>query len=238
MSARSCLTRSRRRTSSPMRRTRRDDAKLLDELGDVLFQVHFLACCSRSAAPATWRASPSTSTEKLIRRHPHVFGEAEAATQRRGAAQLGRDQADRARARAGRVRRSAREPAGAAVRPQGAAARGLDRVRLRGDRGTPAVGPRRARRAERRARPTTSDSTSSATSCSPRSTSPASSTSTPSWRCARRPTVSAVACRPASISRHPSGRNWNDLGDRGATRLLRRRACRPTEVARDGSRAA
>ena len=37
-------------------------------------------CCSRSAAPATWPRSPSTVAQKLIRRHPHVFGEVEAAT--------------------------------------------------------------------------------------------------------------------------------------------------------------
>ena len=35
----------------------RDDAKLPDELGDVLFQVHFLALLSRSGAPATSRGS-------------------------------------------------------------------------------------------------------------------------------------------------------------------------------------
>ena len=37
-----------------------DDAKLLDELGDVLFQVHFLSLLLRSAAPARWPRSPST----------------------------------------------------------------------------------------------------------------------------------------------------------------------------------
>ena len=33
-------------------------------------------CCSRSAAPGRWPTSPSTAA-KLIRRHPHVFGEVE-----------------------------------------------------------------------------------------------------------------------------------------------------------------
>ena len=39
-------------------------------------------CCSRSATRARWARSPTRSTEKLIRRHPHVFGEAEAETSR------------------------------------------------------------------------------------------------------------------------------------------------------------
>ena len=42
-SARSCRIRWRRRTSSPTPRNSGDDAKLLDELGDVLFQVYFLS---------------------------------------------------------------------------------------------------------------------------------------------------------------------------------------------------
>ena len=48
-SARSSRTRSRRPTSWPRRPTRGDDAKLLDELGDVLFQVHFLVAAARGA---------------------------------------------------------------------------------------------------------------------------------------------------------------------------------------------
>ena len=37
-------------------------------------------CCSRSAAPGTSRGSPTQVTDKLIRRHPHVFGDVEADT--------------------------------------------------------------------------------------------------------------------------------------------------------------
>jgi XTP/dITP diphosphohydrolase/tetrapyrrole methylase family protein/MazG family protein/ATP diphosphatase len=37
-----------------------DDAKLVDELGDVLFQVYFWRSCSRSAARAAWPRWPST----------------------------------------------------------------------------------------------------------------------------------------------------------------------------------
>ena len=59
---------------------RRDDAKLLDELGDVLFQVHFLALLLEERDAGDLAAVAEHCTEKLIRRHPHVFGETEAAT--------------------------------------------------------------------------------------------------------------------------------------------------------------
>ena len=56
---------------------RRDDAKLLDELGDVLFQVHFLALLLEERGAGDLAAVARHATEKLIRRHPHVFGEVE-----------------------------------------------------------------------------------------------------------------------------------------------------------------
>jgi MazG family protein len=55
-----------------------DDAKLLDELGDVLFQVHFLALLLEERGAGDLAAVADGTTEKLIRRHPHVFGDAEA----------------------------------------------------------------------------------------------------------------------------------------------------------------
>jgi MazG family protein len=58
---------------------RRDDGKLLDELGDVLFQVHFLALLLEERGAGDLAAVATHTTEKLIRRHPHVFGEAEVA---------------------------------------------------------------------------------------------------------------------------------------------------------------
>jgi XTP/dITP diphosphohydrolase/tetrapyrrole methylase family protein/MazG family protein/ATP diphosphatase len=58
---------------------RRDDAKLLDELGDVLFQVHFLALLLEERGAGDLAQVARYATEKLIRRHPHVFGEAEVA---------------------------------------------------------------------------------------------------------------------------------------------------------------
>jgi nucleoside triphosphate diphosphatase len=57
-----------------------DDAKLLDELGDVLFQVHFLALLLEERGAGSLAAVADGCREKLVRRHPHVFGEAEAAT--------------------------------------------------------------------------------------------------------------------------------------------------------------
>jgi len=56
---------------------RRDDRKLLDELGDVLFQVHFLALLLEERGAGDLAQVATHTTEKLIRRHPHVFGEAE-----------------------------------------------------------------------------------------------------------------------------------------------------------------
>src|ERR1700710_2183213 len=57
---------------------RRDDAKLLDELGDVLFQVHFLSLLLEERGAGDLAQVAEHCTEKLIRRHPHVFGETEA----------------------------------------------------------------------------------------------------------------------------------------------------------------
>ena len=59
---------------------RRDDAKLLDELGDVLFQVVFLALLLEEREAGDLDAVARGVTEKLIRRHPHVFGTVKAAT--------------------------------------------------------------------------------------------------------------------------------------------------------------
>jgi MazG family protein len=58
---------------------RRDDAKLLDELGDVLFQVHFLSLLLEERGAGDLAQVAEHVTEKLIRRHPHVFGETEVA---------------------------------------------------------------------------------------------------------------------------------------------------------------
>jgi XTP/dITP diphosphohydrolase/tetrapyrrole methylase family protein/MazG family protein/ATP diphosphatase len=55
-----------------------DDAKLVDELGDVLFQVFFLALLLEERGAGGLDDVAEAMTAKLIRRHPHVFGDVEA----------------------------------------------------------------------------------------------------------------------------------------------------------------
>jgi nucleoside triphosphate diphosphatase len=55
----------------------RDDAKMVDELGDVLFQVHFLSLLLEERGAGDLAQVAEHVTEKLIRRHPHIFGETE-----------------------------------------------------------------------------------------------------------------------------------------------------------------
>jgi MazG family protein len=57
-----------------------DDGKLLDELGDVLFQVHFLSLLLEERRAGDMTQVAEHVRQKLIRRHPHVFGETEAET--------------------------------------------------------------------------------------------------------------------------------------------------------------
>jgi MazG family protein len=52
-----------------------DDAKLLDELGDVLFQVYFLSLLMEERGQGSLAEVADHLREKLIRRHPHVFGD-------------------------------------------------------------------------------------------------------------------------------------------------------------------
>src|SRR5437867_2968903 len=51
-----------------------DPAKMLDELGDVLFQVHFLALLLEEKKEGDLGQVARGVTAKLVRRHPHVFG--------------------------------------------------------------------------------------------------------------------------------------------------------------------
>ena len=50
-----------------------DDAKLLDELGDVLFQVYFLSLLLEERGAGDLAAVATATREKLVRRHPHIF---------------------------------------------------------------------------------------------------------------------------------------------------------------------
>jgi MazG family protein len=57
-----------------------DSDKLLDELGDLLFQTYFLALLLEEKGEGDLEAVARGVHAKLVRRHPHVFGEADAAT--------------------------------------------------------------------------------------------------------------------------------------------------------------
>jgi MazG family protein len=57
-----------------------DDAKLLDEIGDLLFQSYFLAMLLAERGAGDLEAAARGVHAKLVARHPHVFGDAEAQT--------------------------------------------------------------------------------------------------------------------------------------------------------------
>jgi MazG family protein len=60
-----------------------DDEKLLDELGDLLFQVYFLALLLEERGAGDLAQVARGVQAKLVRRHPHVFGDVEARTAER-----------------------------------------------------------------------------------------------------------------------------------------------------------
>ena len=57
-----------------------DDAKLLDELGDLLFQTYFLALLLSERGAGDLEQVARGIHAKLVARHPHVFGDVEAPT--------------------------------------------------------------------------------------------------------------------------------------------------------------
>ena len=57
-----------------------DDAKLVDELGDLLFQTVFLSLLLEERGAGDLASVARGIQAKLVRRHPHVFGDAELAT--------------------------------------------------------------------------------------------------------------------------------------------------------------
>ena len=86
----------------------------------MLFQVYFLSLLLEERDAGSLAEVADRCREKLIRRHPHVFGDASVETRRGRRAPVGRDQA-RGRARRRAVRPAAGEPAVALVRAQGPA---------------------------------------------------------------------------------------------------------------------
>lgn len=59
---------------------RGDIAALKDELGDLLFQVVYYAQMAREQGDFDFEAVAGIIADKMIRRHPHVFGEEQVAT--------------------------------------------------------------------------------------------------------------------------------------------------------------
>ena len=57
-----------------------DDEKLLDEVGDLLFQSYFLALLLEERDKGDLATAARLIHEKLVRRHPHVFGDVDADT--------------------------------------------------------------------------------------------------------------------------------------------------------------
>ena len=55
-----------------------DDAKLLDEVGDLLYQAYFLALLLQERGAGDLETAARAIQTKLVARHPHVFGDAEA----------------------------------------------------------------------------------------------------------------------------------------------------------------
>ena len=68
---------------------------MVDELGDVLFQVLFLSLLLEERGEGDLGAVAESCAAKLIRRHPHVYGDRELEIGRRGARAVGADQARR-----------------------------------------------------------------------------------------------------------------------------------------------
>src|SRR5438876_554196 len=59
---------------------RGEPGPLCEELGDLLFQIVFLARIGAESGSFTIRDVARTITEKMTRRHPHVFADATAST--------------------------------------------------------------------------------------------------------------------------------------------------------------
>ncbi|HJO09356.1 MAG TPA: MazG nucleotide pyrophosphohydrolase domain-containing protein [Verrucomicrobiota bacterium] len=55
-----------------------DDHEMLEECGDLLLQVVFHCQLAKERSAFDFEQAARTITEKLIRRHPHVFGDSDA----------------------------------------------------------------------------------------------------------------------------------------------------------------
>ena len=181
------------------RRDRRGDLDdLKDELGDLLLQVVFHARMAEEQGAFAFGDVVQAITEKLIRRHPHVFGDKSGLSTGRSTASGTQIKAEEkaARAQGGqgrctgprrRARRRVARPARARPRAQAAAEGRQGRLRLERPEGGARQNPRGDRRDRGGARTRRTRARSrarSATCCSPSSTSRAISMSIRRPRCA------------------------------------------------------
>ncbi len=84
---------------------RRDLGELRDELGDLLLQVVYHARMAEEAGAFDFADVVRAISDKMVRRHPHVFGdESRDKTADRADRRLGADQGGRARGPARRMR--------------------------------------------------------------------------------------------------------------------------------------
>ena len=158
---RCATTCSRRPTRSTTRSRRGATPELAGELGDLLLQVILHAQLAAEAGVFDMTDVWAAIASKIVRRHPHVFGDAEARTASDVNRQWERIKADeRAEAAAGagdgrragaqeRPRRDQPLPARARREPGDAGARREPRLRLAVDRRRARQGPRGGRRARR-----------------------------------------------------------------------------------------
>ncbi|GGR55298.1 nucleoside triphosphate pyrophosphohydrolase [Deinococcus seoulensis] len=119
-----------------------DPAALSDELGDVLLQVAFHSVIAEEAGTFDYAAVERGIVEKLVRRHPHVFGEVSV----QGSADVMRNwQQIKAQERGGQSRRPEdRVPAGLGALAREAKTQKLADAQLAG---TPKVSAEQARAA-------------------------------------------------------------------------------------------
>ena len=129
---------------------RGDPMHVRDELGDLLFQVVFQSRIAEEQGLFDFDDVADAISDKLERRHPHVFGDATIADAAEQTARLGSSTRRRsARRRAGRRRARRRDarPAGADARGEARPARGAGRLRLADAAGRARQGARGDRRA-------------------------------------------------------------------------------------------
>ncbi|MCI0340456.1 MAG: hypothetical protein L0216_04795 [Planctomycetales bacterium] len=67
-----------------------DWENLREEVGDTLFNLLLLATLAEEKGLFTWDAVCAKEAEKMVRRHPHVYGEAKASTPEEARAQFNR----------------------------------------------------------------------------------------------------------------------------------------------------